>query len=64
MPLMIPEAALARMRGLLFPPRYAFWGMALFTLVSAWPVRRDTQRGSIVLAVSLVLATMFLFVLR
>ena len=64
MPWMIPPAALARLRELPFQPRFAFWGMALLTLVFAWPVRRDTQRGWLVLAVSLVLATMFLFTLR
>jgi hypothetical protein len=64
MPLMIPQATLARLRGLPFEPRYALWGMALLTLLFAWPVRRDTNRGWLVLAVSLVLAAMFLFTLR
>ena len=64
MPLMIPETTLARMRGLPFSPRYAFWAMALFTLLFAWPARREPNRGSLVLVLSLVLATMFLFTLR
>lgn len=64
MPLMIPAPTLARLRGLPFHPRYGFWAMALLTLICAWSVRRDTNRGSIVLAISLVLAAMFLFTLR
>jgi hypothetical protein len=64
MPLMIPPGTLARLRGLPFHPRYAFWAMALFTVAFAWPVRRDTNRGGLVLAVSLVLAAMFMFTLR
>jgi hypothetical protein len=64
MPLMIPAPTLVRLRDLPFQPRYGFWAMALFTLLLAWFVRSDTNRGSLVLAVSLVLATMFLFTLR
>jgi hypothetical protein len=64
MPLMIPETTLGRMRGFPFPPRYGFWAMALLTLIFAWSVRRDTNRGSLVLVVSLVLTTMLLFTLR
>ena len=64
MPLMIPAATLARLRGLPFHPRFGFWAMALLTLIFAWPVRREPNRGSLVLAVSLVLATMLLFTLR
>ena len=64
MPLMIPQPTLARLRGYPFQPRYAFWGLACLTLLLAWPARRDTTRGALVLTVSLMLATMLLFTVR
>ena len=63
-PWMIPASAMARLRGLPFQPRYAFWAMAVLTLLVAWPARRDASRGSMVLAGSLVLAALYWLTLR
>ena len=40
-----------------------FWGIAALTMVFAWPVRYDTNRGYGVLAVSLLAVAVFFFTL-
>jgi hypothetical protein len=61
---MIPARTALRLQSLPIAPWFGFWGIALITLIFAWPVRRDTRRGWIVLAISLLSAASFLATLR
>ena len=61
---MMPERTSLRLRSLPIAPWFGFWSIALLTLICAWPVRRDTRRGWLVLTISLLSATWFLMTLR
>jgi hypothetical protein len=63
-PWMIPPRTAARLRDLPIPPAIALWTVAALTLILGWRVRRQANRGYLVLAGSLLIVAWFLLTLR
>jgi hypothetical protein len=61
---MIPAVTRGRLRTLPMYPDVAFWAVALVTLALAWPVRYQPNRGSLVLAGSLLIVAWLFLTLR
>jgi hypothetical protein len=64
MPWMVPARIASTRRPLPVSPAAVFWAIAVLTIIFAWPVRYEPNRGYRVLTVSLLLVAAFFMTLR